>query len=335
MSAWLEKAFGITLLDPWLLWLLALVPIAWWLRRRATAPAVTFTPYAIVHDGADLPTSPRVRFARLPRVLQALGLCVAVLALARPVERELLPRKTEGVDILLCLDASSSMAAKDLDPTQNRLAVATAAANAFISARDGDRIGLLQFAAYADLLCPLTLDHDAAQRVLEGIELVERDGPEDMTGIGNAVARAGQILRTSTAKSRVVVLLTDGEENVAGADAPEEIGPAQAATLCRESGVRVYTIAIGQGRLGAGGQIVPLDTSLLEGLAQVTDGAFFRAQNAESVAATYAHIDRLERGELEEARYDVREKFLPLLFAALALLVAARALDATWSEVLP
>ena len=147
-----------------------------------------------------------------------------------------------------------------------------------------------------------------------------------MTGIGNAVARAAQVLRTSHAKSKVIILLTDGEENVATAETPDEIGPSQAATMCKELGVRAYTITAGIGTI---------DTTQVEQLAVSTGGQFFAARDANAVDRVYELIDRLEKAELEEARYEVQERFLPFLIFGVVLLLLGRLLGATVFEVLP
>jgi len=368
MNALFESLTGLVLLDPWLLLLMLLVPVALWLRRLQGAPAVRFAPGAFLRRGAglgtrtandstkgslatdagrrddgkefsrDLPRSWRVRLLPLPRVLQVAGLVLAVLALARPVYRTQLPLETEGIDILLCLDTSSSMTANDMDRRHTRLDVAKSAAARFVEGRPHDRIGLICFARYADVRCPLTLDHEALARFLTQVTAVTSDGPEDATGIGAAVARAAQVLGgAKTASSRVVILLTDGEENVATEQTPEEIAPVHAAQLCEELDVRVYTIAAGIGnrdRSGGGGW-VPLDTSQVEHLAARTGGRFFEARDAGAVTGVYEYIDALEKVVLEEPRYKVEERFLPFLIVAVGLLLLSRLLRSTVLEVLP
>ena len=272
MNSLLESLTGLMPLDPWLLWVGALVAVAIGVRRWRGAPAVSFAPSPFVDR---VPRSWRVRLLPLPRVLEALGLLLVVFALARPVHRVELPREAEGIDILLCLDVSSSMAADDMDQRRTRLQVAKDAAAQFIAGRPDDRIGLVGFARYPDLLCPLTLDHRALERFLAEMELVESDGLEDRTGIGTAVARAAQVLRGSLAKSKVVILLTDGEENVATAETPDEIGPLLAGRLCEELRVRVYTIAAGIGRRSRSGEFVALDTTQVRRLAERTGARSF------------------------------------------------------------
>ncbi|MEM7200980.1 MAG: VWA domain-containing protein [Planctomycetota bacterium] len=309
------------LLHPWLLALLPLIPLAWaWGRRRGT-PAMAFASAPFAGAGeAPLPRTWRVRLQGLPDALTLAGLGLLVVALARPVDRRALPAAARGIEILLCLDHSSSMAARDLDPARTRLQVAQDAARRFVADRPQDRLGLLAFAAYTDVICPLTLDHAALQQALTSVATVAADGPEDLTGIGTAVARAAQLLANrETGAPPVVILLTDGEENVAGPHAPREITPAQAAARCAELGVCVYAVAIGRDALDAG----PLVQ-----LAAGTGGAFFRPRDAAALARVYAEIDTLETVELEERRYRIEERFLPVLLAGLALLLGAHLLSA-------
>jgi Ca-activated chloride channel family protein len=339
MSAWLENLTGLWLLDPWWLWLGMLLPLGVWFRSRHGEPTVLFAPAPFLRvgslSGTPLPRSWRQRLWRLPRALQLLSLLLVLLALARPVQRVPQPDSREGIDILLCLDRSSSMAATDLDPDRPRLQVAKAAAAKFIAGRTDDRIGLLGFARFTDLVCPLTRDHGALRKLLDGLNAVEADGDEDLTGIGTAVARAAQVLRSSLARSKVVVPLTDGEENVATADTPDEIGPLRAGALCEELGVRVYGIAAGIGKQDRNGNWIELDTQQMRGLAERTGGAFFAARDADAVNAVYATIDQLERVAFEEPRFLLVDRFLPFLLVALSLWVVSRGLRASVLEVLP
>lgn len=336
MSGLFEAWTGLTLLDPWMLTLAGLLPLSLWVRRRRGAPAVRFAPavFAQRSPGSGK-ASWSVRLLPLPRAMQVIGLLLVVLALARPVARDPLPLTTEGIDIVLCLDISSSMRATDMDMQRTRLGVAKASASAFVEGRKDDRIGLVCFARYPDLRCPLTLDHRALQDFLLGVEMVDHEGPEDATGIGTALARAAHVLSTSEAKSKVVILLTDGEENVATEETPGEIAPVHAAQLCQELDVRVYTIAAGVGRRTPSGGFVPLDTRQVERVATKTGGRFFAARDAEAVTNVYASIDRLEKVTFDEPRYRIVDRFLPFLVAAVVMLLGARVLQSTKLEVLP
>lgn len=309
------------LLDPWLLATGLLIPVALW--RPGRAAAVPFAP------GALLAVRPswRVRILPLPRVLQVLALLLAVVALARPARREMLPLRTEGIDILLCLDTSSSMTANDMDRRRTRLDVAKAAAAEFVRGRPEDRIGLVSFARYPDLRCPLTLDHDALAGILAGVTTVASDGPEDATGIGTAVARAAQVLQADERREGVVILLTDGDENVAVEGAPGEIAPSHAAQLCAALGARVYAVAVGA--LG------PKLDGALQAMARKTGGEFHEARDASAVTAVYRQIDALEKTGFEKPRYVIEDRFLPFLAAAIALLLLGRLLESTVLGIFP
>jgi len=308
-------------------WFLLLAPLLLLALRRRPRRAVLFGPAPLARG---LPKSWRVRLLRLPAGLAVLGVLLALLALARPIERVPLPRRSEGIDIMLCLDVSSSMSERDLARGRTRLEVAKAAALEFIRGRPHDRIGLVSFARFPDLRCPPTLDHEALGRILADVALVAGDGPEDATGIGAAVARAAAVLRGG-----VVVLLTDGDENVATTRSPKEIAPVHAGQLARELGVRTYAVTVGSGRRAASGEWVELDARQLRRLAEQTGGRFFAARDAEGLASVYGEIDALEKVEFHEPEYETKERFLPFLAAALALLLAGRVLQLTVLGVLP
>lgn len=272
-----------------------------------------------------LPSLPQGKrpWAWLAGLAHALGLLCLALALARPVERVPLPPEHEGVEIVLAIDRSSSMEARDLDPQRTRLQVAVEAAASFIEARTADRIGLIAFARYPDLLTPTSLDHAAVQELLKGVEMVERDGPEDLTGIGAAVARAAQVLKGRAAQSKIIVLLTDGQENVATPAEPGSLQPLEAAALCRSWGVRVFPIAVAAD-----------DPAALVALAQATGGRAFAVRDAGALQAVFASLDTLAKSPLAEPRFELRERFLAFLLLGLLLQGIARALRAGPAEVL-
>ncbi|MCB9898348.1 MAG: VWA domain-containing protein [Planctomycetes bacterium] len=315
--------------DPDMLWLALLVPAAWLLRRWLGAPAIDFAPFARL-DG--LPSTLRERLVALPDALTALGLLLVVAALARPVERVPLPLEIEGLDVLLVLDVSSSMAATDLDPLHTRLALAQDAAERFVEGRPHDRIGLLTFARFPDLRCPPTLDHRALGELLRRTTPVASDGPEDATGIGTALARASSVLSDSDAPSKVVVLLTDGEENVATALTPDEIAPLHAAQLAASLGVRVHVVSVGP---HAARDATSSDTGQLERVAALTGGRLFEAADARALSAVWASIDALETAPRHAPRFRDADRFEVCAVAALLLLLAARALRHGPLEVLP
>jgi Ca-activated chloride channel homolog len=322
----------VILLDPWLLLLALLVPAALWIRRRRGEPALRFAPAPLLEG---LPKTWRTRLLPLPGILGVIASLLVVVALARPVHRAPLPLRTQGIDIMLCLDASSSMNARDLDPARNRLAVAKDAAARFLAGRPQDRVGLVRFARFPDLRCPLTLDHVALGNLLSEVRMVDADGPEDATGIGTAVAAGAKALRNSTARSKVVIVLTDGEENVATAQTPQEIAPVHAAQLCKELGVRVYAIAVGASDKAAPDGRLGVDTSQVRKMTERCDGAFFEARDADALSGVYAEIDRLETVPIEEPQFRIEERFLRFLAAALAALVGGGFVRAALREVTP
>jgi Ca-activated chloride channel family protein len=337
VNALFESSTGLTLAAPWMLLVALFVPLAFWIRRVRGAPSARFATAAFLvdEDGGHPPRSWRLRLVAAPRTLQALGLLCAATALARPVLRVPAPLVTQGIDVVLCLDVSSSMKATDMDARRSRLDVAKDAAARFIAGRPQDRIGLVAFARFPDLRCPPTLDHAALAAVLARLTTVESDGSEDATGIGAATARAAQVLRAGAAKSKVIVLLTDGEENVATAQAKGEIAPAHAAQLCASLGVRVYAIAAGTGDVDASGVRAKIDTGPVERMAARTGGRFFEARDAGAVSAVYASIDALEKSQNAEPRYEMEDRFEPFAIAAVALLILARTLDSTALDVIP
>lgn len=344
MNALLERIAGVRWLAPGWLLLALLLPPALALAWRAPSLALRFAPAALFRQGSRAraeahgafpPSSWRTRLRFLPLLLEGFGLLALVVALARPAARVPLPQRTVGVDILLCIDTSSSMTASDLDPGRTRLEVARDAAAAFLRGRPDDRVGLVTFARYPDLLCPPTRDHEALAAILSGVTTVPSDGPEDATGLGAAVARAAEVLGLSRGASRVVILLTDGEENVALTGLKGEIAPAHAAQLCERLGVKVYTIVVGEGRRDASGTWVALDTRTVAALAARTGGAFEAAPDADALAAVYARIDALEKAPFEEPRFALEDRLLGLLLAALVLFLAGRVLAASVWDVLP
>ena len=331
--------------DPALLLLALAAPLALLWRRRGRAAALPFAPFPLLPQGADRRgfATWRTRLVSLPAWLQAAAIVLAAVALARPAERSPAPLVTEGIDVLLCLDVSSSMETEFrtnvpgtiVRDSRSRVEVAKRAAERFVMARDSDRIGLITFARYPEVRCPATLDHEALRRILRTVTTVKSDGPEDATGIGTAVARAAQALAASGGKSKVVVLLTDGEENVATEAAPGEIAPAHAAQLCERLGVRVHAIVAGGGRVAPDGRVVKPDSRALARLAERTGGEFHEAPTAAALAAVYETIDALERTRFEEPRFALADRFLPFLLAALLLLAVGRLLETTALEVLP
>jgi Ca-activated chloride channel family protein len=307
-----------SLQDPQLLWLGLLLPLAlaWRLWRRP--PAKAFAAYRFV---PHLGRSARQRSRALPLLLELAALSLMVLAIARPQERMRLPVEEQAIDLLLSVDLSSSMAATDLDPARpdlSRLGVAREAASRFIARRPGDRLGLLSFARDAELRCPPTFDHRSLLGLLDDLEQVPAGREDDATGIGVALARAAVHLRDAPSASRVVVLLTDGEETVAAEAGSAGIRPMQAATLCRDWGIRVHVIAAGPEASAA--------QASLRAWAGVTGGLAFAARDAAALEQVYEAIDTLERTRFERLPWRQVDRFLPFLVAAALLWILAAAL---------
>ena len=331
---WQEELFGFAFADPVFLLFLLAIPLLVWLSRRPK-PALGF---ASVSQLDALPVSARVRFAWLPRVLAILALVPLILACARPQTFERVKMETEGIDILLTIDLSSSMAARDLakDGRETRLDVVKRVAEDFIKARADDRIGLVAFARYPDLVCPSTLDHQALLRFLEPLKhkrTVQRRGDrgdiEDGTAIGAGLALAVDRLEKLESKSRVVILLSDGEETVG------EILPDAAAKLAKDAKIRVYTIGAGRGVRGPLGMIRRPDFQALRKIAQKTEGAFFEATSEEALTRVFEKIDKLERTALNDPIFAVDERFWPLLWIGFALFALAGLLRLAVFVVLP
>lgn len=297
------------LLDPWFLAAIPVVLLLGWLGARRRPSAV---PTASVQLLAGLPVTLRQRLAPLPRILWTLGVVAVVLALARPVTREILPLTAEGLDIVLLVDVSSSMNYTDVERsgTRRRIDAARDRAMEFAEARDRDRVGLVSFARFPELRCPPTLDENSLAAFLRPIDTVVPDSAEDGTAIGAALLRAVQVLSRTEGESRVAVLLSDGEETVG------TVKPADAAKLAADEGVKVYAIGLGQGQRLPFGGFQPNEFTALQEIADTTGGQFFRARTEQELAQVYAVIDELETTELEDPRYRTTDRYLPILLAA-------------------
>lgn len=327
---------GWTLASPAWLLLLLLLPVAWvWSRRRRRRALVL----PALASAGDLPRTWRERLRAAPEILRALVFVLGVLALARPQQLEAgRPVTTSGVDIVLALDASGSMKAEDFQP-RNRLEVAKQAAIDFVGNRPSDRIGLVSFAGQAVTQAPLTLDHDAVE---DAIERVQIGSLAEGTAIGTALATSVNRLRPSDARSRVVILLTDGVNNAG------QIDPLTAAETARALGVRVYTIGVGttgeapylleDPRFGRRyvRVVVRIDEDVLRDISGRTGGRYFRATDPQALGAVYQEIDRLERSPLSGRRPVVRlDRYLWLLLPALAGVVLEGLLRGTLFRRLP
>ncbi len=308
--------------DPWFLALLVpVLVVAVWRARRPGAAA----------DGGSerilggVPGSWRSRTMWLPGALFTLAAILLVGALARPLKgREESQVITEGIDIMLVVDASSSMSRAGIEANLSNLVVVKEVVARFVEARENDRLGLLSFAAYPRSECPLTLDKQAVLEQLQMLEVVRANSEEDGTAIGVAVGFAASKLKDSDAKSRVIILLTDGEQNVTTVD------PEAATRLCKELGIKVYTVGAGRVVIDGlmGRREVPLNTHLLESMARDTGGRFFRARDGAALQAVYDEIDALERTERLDVRYtDYEDLYLWLIIPAAALIALGQLLS--------
>jgi len=320
---------------PWLLLLLVLVPaLAVWARRSGARPAAVLWGRLAA---TWLPTSGLLR--RALEALPWIALLIALVALARPQEGlRLSETETRGVDIVLAIDISPSMAAEDFQP-ENRLIVAKQTAKTFIRQRSHDRVGLVGFAATAFVQCPLTLDHDALLELLDGLDF---GLAEDGTAIGMGLATSVAGLRSSRTPSKVVVLLTDGNNNRGSID------PLTGADLARAFGVKVYTVLVGRGGvvpvpvddpvLGRRTQMVQMDVDegTLREIARRTGGRFYRATDQAALSGIYAQIDRLERAPIHSITYREYLDVGPRLLAVAALLLGVFVVGTTtWGVRLP
>jgi len=316
--------------------LLLTVPAAWlWLRARRRSAVGSSTGTVM----AGLPETLRVRFLNVLPWVWALGMALLILALARPrMGHSYREQVTRGVDIMLVLDCSGSMASEDFKP-RNRLWVAKDVVKDFIQRRPDDRLGLVVFSGQAFTQCPLTLDHGI---LLTFVDTVELGMIEDGTAIGNALATAVDRLRKSDAKSRIVVLLTDGQNNRG------EVAPLTAAQIAQTFGVKVYTVGVGTrgfammpvedpvfGKRYVQTQ-VNIDEETLETVAQRTGGRYFRATDAEKLKEIYGTIDQLEKTEVKvRERTDWNDRFAWFLIPGLILLLGAALIEATYLRRLP
>jgi Ca-activated chloride channel homolog len=341
---------SIRLADPW--WLLAFLPLVtgmvWTLRRERTAATL----YSSARLLRELPVTFAQRIKRFIPFLRWIGLGLVAVALARPQAGLSEFRiRAEGIALMMCLDRSGSMEALDFEVDGrrvNRLAVVKkvfrefVAGNETLPGRPNDLIGLVTFGGYAEARSPLTFDHHALLSILETVEIAEpvydRQGrilnekflqEERSTAIGDAVTLAVDRLRASDAKSRVIILLSDGE-NTAGI-----VDPETAAETAKTFGIKIYSVGIGTsgrvpfpvsdpfGRRSFLSQMVRLDEATLRMLAERTGGQYFSAQDTQALERVYASIDRLEKTEAEGTLYSEYRELYPwwLLPGVLCLVV--------------
>jgi Ca-activated chloride channel family protein len=324
--------------DPLILVLLVLVPLLW--RRRQMQATIR---YPVVEALRRAGTGRRTRWRWIPLAMRVAALVLLVLALARPQLGKATTRIfTEGVDILLAVDISGSMLAEDfsVDGSRvNRLEAVKSVVRKFLERRPGDRVGLVLFAARPYTQCPLTLDHGW---LLQNLDRASVGLIEDGTAVGSALATAVSRLEASEAKSKIIILLTDGQNNAG------QVPPLTAAETAKTLGYKVYTIGAGTKGLAPypstdafGNRIyvpmpVDIDEDTLKHIATMTNGRYYRATDTESLGQIYAEIDQLERSPQEGLQYlDYHELYPWLALPALLLLAGEALLSNTWLRVLP
>lgn len=326
-ASWFSYATlrGFEWAEPLFLYLLPGIPLLFGLRwlfhnRSRQRLAVAFL-------ARDLRTGWVEYLRYLPALLTVAAMGLLLLALARPQRvSQRVERTSEGIDIVLTLDVSESMLETDLAPT--RLEAAKRVARTFVQGRPQDRIGLVVFAGDAFSICPLTTDHELVQQSLAEISggLIRTAG----TAIGSALGVSINRLRESMAKSKVVVLLSDGD-NTAGS-----LDPVTAAQLAQAFNIRLYTIAVGQGSASSAparssADAAPLDEGILTQLAQIGAGQSFRATDTRALEAIFARIDRLEKAEIRSSRYrEVQDFYFVYLNWSILLLLAAFLIKTTF-----
>lgn len=280
------------------------------------------------------PKSWKVRLLPLLMLLRVSAFGLLVVALARPQTQNSWKNKSiEGIDIMLAIDVSTSMLAEDLKP--NRLEAAKQVAAEFISGRPDDNIGLTIFAGEAFTQCPMTTDHSSLLNLLQNVrtDIAARGLIQDGTAIGMGLANAVSRLKDSKAKSKVVILLTDGSNNMG------DLSPMTSADIAKSLGIRVYTVGVGTNKVApypmpvAGGvqyvnMPVEIDIKTLRDIAEATDGDFYRATNTGELHEIYKEIDKLEKSKLNvvsfSKRYDAYQPFITAAIIALLLEILLR-----------
>ncbi len=328
---------GITFQHPWVFLLLLIIPayLGWRIWRRHTSHATMQISTVEPFEGVK-PTW-RVRLRILPTLFRLMAFVLIVVVLARPQSTSShSDHNTEGIDIVMSLDISGSMRAVDFKP--NRLEAAKNVATKFISGRPDDNIGLVIFAGESFTQCPLTTDHAVLINLFNQV----RNGMlEDGTAIGMGLATAVSRIKESKAKSKVIILLTDGCNNTGS------IAPEKAAELAKTFGIRLYTIGIGtkgvaqipvQTPFGMRmqDQEVDIDEDLMRNMAESTGGKYFRATDNKSLAAIYSEIDSMEKTIMEVRHYTQRsDEYMPFALAALILLLCEIVLRNTLLRTIP
>lgn len=327
---------------PYVLLLLFLLPVLAWLKGRlGQPPAFVYSSLQLLQGLTGLPRS---RAGGFLTMLRWLCLALFIVALAQPrLTRSESKVRASGVDIVVVLDMSGSMRAEDFQirgERVNRLIMAQAVTADFINKRPNDRIGLVTFASDAYIAAPLTLDHEFLLKNLERLDFGVIE--DSRTAIGSALGAAINRLRELKSKTKIIILMTDGQNNAG------KVHPITVAEAARALGVKVYTIGVGtrgiapvpvydQGRkVGYQRQRVDIDEDTLTRISEMTEGRYYRADNAEKFQSIYAEIDKLEKTEVEMTKF-AEHKQLFAWFAApgLLLLIAESLLRHTILRRLP
>lgn len=330
---------SIKFVNPELLWLSVLVVpmVAYYIYRLRQGGGATMR-ISTVDGVRRVPRSIKYYLRHLPIVLRSLAVILIAVALARPQSAQHNSNSTtEGIDIVMSLDVSGSMLARDFTP--DRLGAAKEVASNFIMDRPNDRIGLVVFAGESFTQCPLTTDKRSLLNLLGSVKSGMID---DGTAIGNGLATAVNRLRESKAKSKVIILLTDGINNSG------QIAPLTAAEIAQSYGIRVYTVGVGTmgmapypvidmwGHLSFQPMKVEIDEKMLSQIAQMTGGKYFRATDNRRLKDVYDEINQLERSKVEVENFTrYQERFTLFVVLALILLVGEFALRQTWLRRLP
>jgi Ca-activated chloride channel family protein len=326
-----------TFAQKYFLWLLLLIPImvaVYFLINRKKQTEVTFSSF---QNFLGYRPTLRQRFHHLPFVLMMIACAAIIVALARPQSSSGGQNvTTEGIDMVMALDISASMLAEDLKP--NRIEAAKKVAERFVDSRPDDRIGLVVFGGESFTQCPITSDHSVLKNLFSGIQSgMLADG----TAIGEGLATAVNRIKGSKAKSKVIILLTDGVNNIG------EISPQTAGEIAKTFGIRVYTIGVGTKGMAPypvktpfGIQYqnmeVQIDEDVLKQIADETGGKYFRATNTEKLKEIYAEIDKMEKTKVDVTEFRHKaEEFYPLIILALICLAAERILKYTLLKTLP
>ena len=323
--------------QPYFFWLFALLPLMvayyfFYLKKKKSP--LTFSSLSTLKG---IKPTIRQRINLLPLILKFLAFAAAIIALARPQSYSSGQNvTTEGIDIVLSLDISSSMLAEDLKP--NRIEAAKKVAIDFIDSRPNDRIGLVVFGGESFTQCPITTDHAVLKNLMAGLESgMLAEG----TAIGEGLATAVNRIRNSSARSKVIILLTDGVNNI-GAISPETAGD-----IAKTFNIRVYTIGVGTRGMAPypfktpfGVQYqnmeVQIDEPVLQKIADQTDGKYFRATNSSKLKEVYAAIDKMEKTKIDVTEFrNHTEEFYPFAIIALILLLTESILRLTIFKSIP